>query len=162
MENNILRTRVEELAAKLNGTVEESLDFLVMKVESEQVFEALKAAKNFEDVPCDFLHDVAGVDLGEHFEVVYHLTSLRGKQKLRIKTRIPRENPRISSAVPLWAGANWLEREAYDMFGIIFKGHPNLSRIYMWNDFEGYPLRKDYAIPPYEERAKMRTLVEGE
>jgi len=162
MENNVLRARVDELAARVNGQVEEALGELVLTVNSPYVVETLAAAKNFQGVPCDFLHDLAGLDLGDRFEVVYQLTSLRGPQRLRVKARVARDNPVIDSVVKLWAGADWLEREAYDMFGIVFKGHPNLKRIYMWDDFEGYPLRKDFVPPTYEERATMRVRKEGE
>lgn len=157
MENKeILRKRIDELAARVNGTVEESLDFIVLTVQAPYITEVLTAVKNFEDVPCDFLHDIAGVDKLEHLEVVYHLTSIRGPQKLRVKAIVDREKPIIDSVVKIWAGANFMEREAYDMFGIEFKGHPNLKRIYMWDDFEGYPLRKDYVTEPPEVRDIMR------
>lgn len=162
MENKVLRARVDELAAKVNGEVEEILGVPVLKIKGAYVLEALSAAKNFADVPCDFLHDLAGVDYGTHMEVVYQLSSLRGPQWLRIKAQIDREKPVIESATSLWPGANFMEREAYDMFGIQFKGHPDLRRIYMWDDFEGYPLRKDYVVEAPEVRAKMRLRKEGE
>jgi NADH-quinone oxidoreductase subunit C len=95
----------------------------------------------------DFAMDLTGVDhFGEEprFEVVYHLYSLEKKHRVRIKVRIPEDDPTIDSAVSVWPGINWYEREAYDMYGIAFRGHPGLKRILMYEGFEGHPLRKDY------------------
>ena len=162
MVSDVLRARVGELADKVNGVVAESLGELELTVNYPQALEALTGAKNFADVPCDFLHDLAGMDLEDHFEVVYQLSSLRGPQRLRIIARVERDNPVIDSATSLWKGADFLEREAFDMFGIQFRGHPNLKRIYMWDDFEGYPMRKDYVVESHEQRAIMRVRKEGE
>ncbi|MBP1759123.1 MAG: dehydrogenase, subunit [Firmicutes bacterium] len=162
MENNVLNRYVDELATRVNGVVEESFGVLMLKVQAPYIIEALTGAKNFPDVPCDFLHDLCGMDYGDHFEVVYQLSSLHGPQRLRVKASIDRENPVVDSATRIWEGANFLEREAYDMFGIIFKGHPNLKRIYMWDDFEGHPLRKDYVTEPIEVRNVVRKRKEGE
>lgn len=157
MENkDLLRKRVEELAARVNGEVEELHGTLVLTVKGAYITETLTAAKNFEDVPCDFLHDLGGVDKVTHLEVVYQLTSLHGPQELRVKAVVDRENPVIDSVTRIWQGADFLEREAYDMFGFQFKGHPNLKRIYLWDDFEGFPLRKDYVTEPVEVRNVMR------
>ena len=162
MENKLLKQQVEELATRVNGEVEESFGVLVLKVKAPSIIETLTAAKNFPENPCDFLHDLGGLDLVDHFEVVYQLSSLHGPQLLRVKAIIDRENPVIDSVTSIWQGANFLEREAYDMFGINFKGHPNLKRIYMWDDFVGYPLRKDYVTEPIEVRNIVRTRIEGE
>jgi NADH-quinone oxidoreductase subunit C len=163
MENKeVLKQRVEELANRVNGEVEEILGEIILKIQAPYILETLSAAKSFADVPCDFLHDLCGLDLVDHLEVVYQLTSLRGPQRLRVKAVVNRENPVIDSATRIWQGADYLEREAYDMFGIQFKGHPNLKRIYMWDDFEGYPLRKDYVTEPVEIRNIVRQRIEGE
>ena len=163
MENKeLLKDQVKDLASKVNGEVEESFGVLILKVKAPYIIETLTAAKKFIEVPCDFLHDLGGLDLGDHFEVVYQLSSLRGTQLLRVKALLDRENPVIDSVTSIWQGANFLEREAYDMFGIIFNGHPNLKRIYLWDDFEGYPLRKDYVTEPIEIRNIVRQRTEGE
>src|SRR6516165_5626550 len=89
------------------------------------------------------------------FAVVYHLTSTTRLHRLRIKCRVPEDDPTIASLTPLWPGANWLERETYDLYGIQFTGHPDLRRIYLNEEFVGHPLRKDYGkwdeqpIQPY-------------
>ena len=163
MENKeLLKQRVGDLAARVNGQVEESLGVLILKVKAPYIIETLMAAKNFTDVPCDFLHDLTALDLVDHLEVVYQLSSLQGPQRLRVKAIVDRENAVIDSATRIWQGANFLEREAFDMFGIQFKGHPNLKRIYLWDDFEGYPMRKDYVTEPIEVRNVMRELKVGE
>ena len=163
MENKeVLKQRVEELAAKVNGEVEEILGALVIKIKGSYLTETVTAAKNFPDVPCDFLHDLTALDMGKYIDVIYQLSSLRGPQRLRIKAAVDRDNPAIDSVTRIWQGANWLEREAYDMFGIQFKGHPNLKRIYLWEGFEGYPLRKDYETESVEKRSEILPLIAGE
>lgn len=80
------------------------------------------------------------------FEVVYNLYSIRYRHKIRIRAQVPENDPKIGSVVPIWSGADWHERECFDMFGIVFTGHPDLRRILMPEDWEGYPLRKDYPL----------------
>ncbi|ETX05859.1 MAG: hypothetical protein ETSY2_20500, partial [Candidatus Entotheonella gemina] len=99
----------------------------------------------------NFLMDLTAVDtmqLGRghaaRFEVVAHLYSLPHNHRVRMKAPVPEDDPRIDSLMPVWEGANWFEREAYDMFGLTFTDHPDLRRILMYDGFEGYPLRKDY------------------
>jgi NADH-quinone oxidoreductase subunit C len=84
------------------------------------------------------------------FEVVYHLHSTSTNKRLRLKCRLPGSNPEIDSVTSVWRGANWYERETFDMFGIVFLNHPNLIRILMPVDWEGYPLRKDYPVHGYK------------
>jgi len=80
------------------------------------------------------------------FEVVYHLYSLAHRHRLRLKVPIEASDPCAHSVTSIWTGANWFEREAWDMFGIIFTGHPHLKRILMYEEFQGHPLRKDYPV----------------
>jgi NADH-quinone oxidoreductase subunit C len=80
------------------------------------------------------------------FEVVYHLHSIERNLRVRLKARVSGKEPTIESACSVWRGANWYEREVFDLFGITFTGHPDLRRIMMPDDWEGYPLRKDYPI----------------
>lgn len=95
----------------------------------------------------DMLSCVTGIDNGVEantMEVIYHLYSIPFNVSLMLKVVLPRENPEVDSLCSVWKSANWLEREVYDMFGIEFKNHPDLRRILMPNDWEGFPLRKDY------------------
>ena len=80
------------------------------------------------------------------FVVVYHLFSLPLKHRLRLEVPVEEADAEVDSLTSLWAGANWLEREVWDMFGIVFRGHPNLKRILMYEEFVGHPLRKDYPV----------------
>jgi NADH-quinone oxidoreductase subunit C len=96
----------------------------------------------------DFLSDLTAVDrLGDHprFEVVYHLYSLQYKGRIRLKVQV-REGEAVPSVTSVWATANWHEREVFDMFGIRFEGHPDLRRLLMPEEWEGFPLRKDYPV----------------
>ena len=85
-------------------------------------------------------------DWSPRFEVVYHFYSLKHNHRLRIKVRVSESDPIVASLTGLWPIADWFEREAWDMFGISFVGHPNLKRILMYEEFVGHPLRKDYPI----------------
>jgi NADH-quinone oxidoreductase subunit C len=84
------------------------------------------------------------------FEVVYHLQSIERNLRVRLKCRISGERPEIESVTPVWRGANWYERETFDLFGIQFRGHPDLKRLLMPEDWEGHPLRKDYPVHGYK------------
>ncbi|MBI5197725.1 MAG: NADH-quinone oxidoreductase subunit C [Nitrospirae bacterium] len=95
----------------------------------------------------DYFLSVTGVDYPpERIDVVYHLSSIDPGDKLVLKVRVPRDNPEVPSVTPLWKAANWQEREAYDLMGIIFKGHPDLRRIFLTEEVgvKGHPLRKDW------------------
>lgn len=98
----------------------------------------------------NYLIDLCGVDYlpkkDNRFEIVYHLYSIKRRHAIRLKAEVPENDPAIDSVTAIWAGANWHERECYDMYGIAFTGHPDLRRILMPEDWEGHPLRKDYDI----------------
>jgi NADH-quinone oxidoreductase subunit C len=99
-----------------------------------------------------FLSDMTVVDrfpLEPRFEVNYHLLSVERKQRLRLKVRLPGTDAVLPTVTGIWPTANWHERENFDMFGIRFDGHPNLTRILMPDEWEGYPLRKDYPVEGY-------------
>jgi len=95
------------------------------------------------------LSTVTGVDwypAEPRFEVVYHLLSLSRNVRLRVKAKLPGSNPEIDSLTGVWRSANWYERETFDLFGIRFRNHPDLTRIMLPEDWEGHPLRKDYPV----------------
>jgi NADH-quinone oxidoreductase subunit C len=120
-----------------------------------EVMDALRAA------PHDFtmLLDLTVVDFPdrpERFEIVYHLLSISRNRRIRIKLSVGESNPAVASLTPLWKNADWLEREAYDMFGVTFDGHPYLRRLFMYDGFEGHPLRKDYGLRHRQPRLPLR------
>lgn len=126
-------------------------------IKKEKVFEICRWLHDDPSMDFDYLADVCGMDyLGRkvpRFEVVYQLYSIKHAHRLRLKAQVPEDDTSIASVVPIWAGANWHERECYDLFGITFKGHPDLRRILLPEDWEGFPLRKDYPVqgPELEE-----------
>lgn len=120
---------------------------LTLEVSPDQIIPALEHAKY--QLQFERLSTVTGVDrypAEPRFEVVYHLVSVSTQRKLRLKVRLPGENPMLESATQVYRSANWYERETFDLFGIIFLNHPNLTRIMMPEDWVDYPLRKDYPI----------------
>jgi NADH/F420H2 dehydrogenase subunit C len=92
-----------------------------------------------------YLNSISAVDFVDHFEVVYHLTSLRHEQTAVIKTRVHgRESVALPSVYGVWRGADFQEREIWDLMGVFFEGHPNMKRIMLWEGFQGHPLRRDF------------------
>ena len=97
----------------------------------------------------DMLNSISAVDYVDHFELVYHLTSTINMLSAVVKTKVyGRENPSLPSVMSVWQGADFQEREIWDLMGVAFEGHPNLKRIMLWEGYEGHPLRKDYMEPP--------------
>lgn len=125
-------------------------------VDSAKITDALEWLKNSPDLAYDYFNEVTAVDWPDKFEIVYHVSStVRGGPPLALKANLnDKENPVISSASSVYYGAIQQEREVYDFYGIKFAGHPNLRRIFMWEGFEGYPLRKSYKEAYYEQERK--------
>jgi NADH-quinone oxidoreductase subunit C len=134
----------KQLAKKFPGAVIESgTDSLLLK--SDQLLAVMAYLKTSPELDFDYLNHVTGVDYYDYLEVVYQLTSLKYNHGLVLKVRCyDRENPTLPSVSGLWQGADFQEREIYDLLGISFEGHPNLRRIVLWEGFEGHPLRKDF------------------
>jgi NADH-quinone oxidoreductase subunit C len=135
-------------AAKLSATLKQAYGELTLTVARDKVIETLTFLRD--DPKCQFevLIDICGVDYPgrEHrFDVVYHLLSPRLNQRIRVKVTTDETTP-VPSAVDVFPAANWYEREAYDMYGILFSGHPDLRRILTDYGFRGYPLRKDFPL----------------
>ena len=129
-------------------------------------FSNLDILKLFKDNGFNFLADMTAVDnltLGgfERFSVVYHLLSHETKERVTVKAYVPENQPELPSAESLWKTADWQEREIYDLFGISFKGHPNLTRIMNPDDYKGHPLRKDYPRLGMKERDDFPVVKRG-
>jgi NADH-quinone oxidoreductase subunit C len=151
---------LEELAshveAKLQGAVERrdiTRGELTVVVAREQIVRVLTELRDDSHCLFEVLIDICGVDYPERenrFDVVYHLLSPRLNQRIRVKCETDEETP-VPSVVAVFPAANWFEREAYDMYGILFSGHPDLRRILTDYGFQGYPLRKDFPLTGYVE-----------
>jgi NADH-quinone oxidoreductase subunit C len=114
--------------------------------------EACVLLRDTPECPFNFLSDVTCVDWfprEPRFEVIYHLLAIAKKERVRLKARLDSGNPVIDSVTSVWAGANFFEREVYDLFGVRFIGHPYMRRLLMPEDWEGYPLRRDYPVEGY-------------
>ncbi len=104
----------------------------------------------------DYVMCMSGMDLNNGtYSAVYHLASMSKKHKIVIKAIVKKEDPRVKSTAAIWGGADWHEREAYDMVGIVFEGHPDLRRILLPDDYPGHPLRKDFQVPEYYNGMKV-------
>ncbi|MFP4641954.1 MAG: NADH-quinone oxidoreductase subunit C [Dehalococcoidia bacterium] len=141
-----VQSRIEQ---ELPGTTVEASDFAVV-VKAESVLDIMRFLKESAEFDFNYLTNLTSVDYNEYFEVVYHLVSMKKKHTLVVKTRCGKENPEVQSVTSLWLGADYQEREVYDLMGISFSGHPRLRRILLWDGFEGHPLRKDYSYPAPE------------
>lgn len=152
---------IDELKVKFKDDITEfSVQFGddVIRVKRESLLDIVRFLKK---TPHNFvmLLDLTCVDyMGEkpRFEMVYHLYSITNKIRLRIKIILHENDLKIDSLTPLWENANWLEREVFDMFGVHFNGHPDLRRLFMYDGFEGYPLRKDYPLRKRQPIIPMR------
>jgi NADH-quinone oxidoreductase subunit C len=146
-------------------------DELTLHVKREHVLELSKVLRNDPALRFELLSSVSGVDyLGtEHrLHAVYHFTSMTYRRRVRMEAEVSVEDPHVPSVTPIYPTADWQERETYDMFGIVFDGHPALTRILMPDDWDGFPQRKDYplggvpvqykgaTIPPPDERRAYR------
>ena len=112
------------------------------------------------DLQFNLLSDATCVDrlpLEPRFEVNYHLVSIPHARRLRLQVRLASNDAVVDTLVPVWPGANWLEREIFDLFGIRFQGHPDLRRILMPDDWEGHPLRKDFPVEGYRDIPSIAT-----
>jgi NADH-quinone oxidoreductase subunit C len=143
IRENRTATALADLATTGNLTFGE----LTVEVAPSNIVEALGRAKTA--LGFNRLSSVTGIDrypAEPRFEVVYHLQSTDTKERVRLKARLPGDNPEIESACPVYRAANWYEREVFDFFGVRFLNHPDLKRIMLPEDFEGYPLRKDFPV----------------
>jgi NADH-quinone oxidoreductase subunit C len=152
--------RIEDLAKHVEGLLGRrllrsrlALGELTLVVEPQHILPVLTTLRNDKECLFEQLIDICGVDYPERprrFDVVYHLLSPRKNQRMRVKCETDEASP-VPSIIGLFPAADWYEREAYDMYGILFSGHPDLRRILTDYGFEGYPLRKDFPLTGYVE-----------
>jgi NADH-quinone oxidoreductase subunit C len=156
-----LRRRFGEAVSQ--STFRDNTRFVVPAENLFRVLEFLKRTHGF-----DMLAELTAVDYLEYdgatdrFGVVYVLVSTATGERLVIKTHVNPPDPKLPTATSLWRSADWLEREVYDMFGIVFEGHPDLRRILMPDEFTAYPLRKDYPLKGRGERHNFPVITRAE
>ena len=159
----LLSPSVASLRAEFGTAIERaqvSCGDTIVYVARERSHDALAWLKDTPAERYDYLTDVTAVDYRDPerpLEVIYQVRSLSRRADLRLKVALDKRGPlEVRSVVDLWRGADWLEREVYDMFGVVFAGHPDLRRILMWETYaEGYPLRKDFPLRGHFSRAEQ-------
>ncbi len=132
----------------------EAFDLHTVVVDKDKIVEVCHFLRDDPKLRFNYLSDVCGVDYypaDPRFEVVYHLYSIPFKHRLRLKCKV-NDGERVPTVVGIWKTANWHERETYDMYGIVFEGHPDLKRIYLAEGFDGHPMRKDYPLKGYKDK----------
>jgi NADH-quinone oxidoreductase subunit C len=141
---------VQSLKSQFPTAIERVNEFrgdLTVQVKRTDIVQVCKFLRDDPALSFDMIIDLCGVDMYRpegRFEVIYNLYSLKNKKYVRLKVLVDEEDPVVDTVCTVWSGANWHERETYDMFGIKFKGHPDLRRLYMPEEYEYYPLRKDF------------------
>lgn len=133
-----------------------------LTVKPEQSWEVCRLVR---DIGFEYLNCISGADWMTHLEVVYDLSSLQHLNKVHLRVPVDRDNSVVRTVTDIWRGANWHERECYDLFGVRFDGHPDLRRILLPEDWEGYPLRKDYTderLVPYTDYGMEEKLAKAE
>ena len=155
---------LELLTTKLGSQIREAkidLGDVVIRIPRQGMVDLFRLLKMDAELLFDLLLDVTVVDwmdkAEERFEVVYHLLSLKHLFRLRIKIWTAESKPEVDSLTSLWSAANFLEREAWDMYGVNFAGHPDQRRILMYDEFVGHPLRKDYPVQAKQPRIPLRS-----
>ena len=139
------------LESKIEGVLEPYI-----KVSASSVKEIATALRQDPEFQFDYLMCLSGVDNGKNIlSVVYHLSSMQHRHKITVKVEVPVDKPEVPSVSSIWPTANWHEREAYDLIGIKFTGHPDLRRMLLPEDWDGHPLRKDYKVPEFYQGMKV-------
>jgi NADH-quinone oxidoreductase subunit C len=144
----MINLNVEDAAKKISSAfpcAAVTADKSAVIVDSKSLYQVAEYLKDAAEFDFDYLANLTSVDYMDYFEVVYNLVSLSHNHGLTLKTRCyGREKPMVPSVINLWRTADYQEREIYDLMGITFSGHPNMKRLFLWEGFEGHPLRRDY------------------
>lgn len=150
-----LATRLKERFSTQITATNVELSELTVELPREQLLSVCRALRDESDFAFEQLIDLCGIDYldygngvwsGPRFAVVYHLLSVKNNHRVRLRTFVDGEVPLVPSVIEIWNGANWFEREAFDLFGIVFEGHPDLRRILTDYGFIGHPFRKDFPL----------------
>jgi NADH-quinone oxidoreductase subunit C len=149
MENSFINDKLRKRFGEDILDVDDGLDILTITVASPVSYEVIGFLKDNPGLGFSFLTDLTGIhypDRGLAFGVIYHLHNFYENRRLRIKTFVSGDNPRVRTVSDLFSAANWMERETYDFYGIIFEGHPNLKRILNVEYLDYFPMRKEYPL----------------
>ena len=154
----VLDERGQALSSLLPGIltdhkteIDAALDEVVVRVQPDDVQAVLRLAKDTPELDFNYLRCISVVDYIATLEINYHLFSLERRHKMVVKTSVSPDDPHVPTAVTIWRGADWFEREAHDLFGVVFDGHPNLVPLLLYEGFEGYPGRKSFPFHEYTE-----------
>jgi len=157
-----LQALLGEVLAVYDPEFGASVDEVVVTVEAPRVLETARLLHDEPRLAFDYLRSLSGVDWTDRLEVVYHLYSTAHRHRLTLKARTPVDRPQVPSVVSIWRGADWHEREAAEMYGLTFEGHPNLVELLLWEGAPVAPQRKDVPVLSLEEFWKDMGLEEEE
>jgi len=132
------------------------------RVERDEIVDVCRWLRDNPEFDMSYLSFISATDWPDRFEIVYHLSSIGRRHGMTLKVPVPKDDPRVPSVVGLWRGADWHEREAFDLLGIVFDGHPDLRRIMMSADWKGHPLRKDYVYEDPQWLVDLATQRQAE
>jgi NADH-quinone oxidoreductase subunit C len=145
----LLNTKLKEQFPEFNFEIAEFRDELTVSFPSKSIVDVCKFFKTEPELEYIFCQDITAIDWAkrtDRFTIVYHIYSFKNNSRLRLKANIEGLEPKIDTVSSVWEAANWHERETFDMYGIEFNGHPDLRRMYLPEDFEYHPLRKDFPL----------------
>lgn len=145
MSKEEIKTILSELLP--NAGFDETGEWLNVEIDVAVWKDAAQKLRNLDALSFNFLFCLTCVDWKTHFTMVYHLRATNSLDDIVVKVKLDRENPRVDTVSDIWRGAEMFEREVFDLFGVIFLGHPDLRRLLLTDDWVGYPLRKDYEDP---------------
>lgn len=158
----------QDVAARLNaampGAVQSATDGYVV-LDPARMFDAMRLIRDDEQLDGKFLIQLCSVDMITRIDMVYHFASLAQNHMFEVKVPCDHEQPVVPSITPLWSGALLQEREVYDLMGVVFEGHPSLTRLFLWESFPGHPLRKDFMSLPGGQKTGLSQFpmqVEGQ
>lgn len=151
MSQEILNKVTEKINVSFPGAIELAellYDFPVLTIRKEAVHDVLSFLRSDADMNFHFLTDLTGMQTADEKQlgVIYHLHNMPKNMRVRIRTFLPIDKPEVPTATDIWPGANWMERETFDFYGVRFKGHPNLKRILNVDEMDIFPLRKEFPL----------------
>ena len=142
---------LQEILGDFQAEIGAAFDAPQITLRSEDIVDVCRIVKDDPRLSFKLLLCLAGVDYKEYFQIVYVLLSMEREHKLILKTNVPYDDPHLPTVTSVWRGANWYEREAHDLFGVVFDGHPELRPLILYEGFDGYPGRKEHPFHDYQE-----------